>query len=1041
MDFETCIDRSATKSSDFSLFEQSHHFASVQAVRQEELHRVFSLDYFRSNDDGKEVDDDGFAFAAPAKMLNGPWNWRSFTGFFCEPYLANTELEGGPPLPSIVELSDVLKRVAQVLLASRGLVDSAVCSSPDSVSRMASVAQFAVSLLTDAVPFGKANTNNMGALVASLATRLKGLGVHEMFFLPGGWHCPKTPGHYISYVIVRASSTTFDFIVCNSGEGLEYHPISHASYPKSKQRLCVALTGIPESRLLSGSFLFALLRMRDWSSSVNSPRLLYEYFLPILSEGAAATPAAMGQEELKRYHTPQMAGTCYLKGTLAALRYIFCAKGLTHAQIKTIFCLMRMSFFEMAVTALEAQQASSSALWLSGYHVLQIAAHQLVLKVINAVQGRHWLTFSAVEVVETLLERLRIALPKVLLGAPRVCHGHVPPLRGGSTLSLPSTKFPGFDLFGAEVSRAQYGTDATPEKLSNIPFEGFDKANAAFRLPDFFDASRSLPLLEGELDGSTVKLGSFVVRSHIERLVLESVGVPPSNSSAPNAFWTSVLVASDEQRQRAVHIFWSLARKYAGLWGWQPMSWETRCLCATVHAAIVVCCDALIACGVGPYTAAGKLHPCCSFLPVVNGKLRFFDDFALAPTPIIARTRHLLNEYVETHTNKHSKHGLWEKMTFSEERSSSVKLDEFTSSCDVSHILQAARDCHVTLPLKDGTFVAAMHGLVKQATPDDYLWPHVRDATILFLLSLTTMNLQPKGTRGASDVSWSVRFPEASSPRPIALITVFHHCHPRDVRTLGSLFPNEIRAAKSEAHVLLRSITPLSTSLSVMDTEALLSFTTAPLLRVSLTLTYLADRGLYRLDPKAESFLIQLFFESVPWTNDESTNASSTNVLANMDDSPRLRFGLLQWELQNYPSGVLAPLCKLVENVLAEERAALQHGVPVAPFLLWVRIFSLLWRHAQEHCSAAAQLAKLSSLMAQVQQSLDARLKACHQEFSKIDDRDGEHHPDDKVGNQGAPPSGENKVSAQQLLAVALLGHRALVAANNVVSGTPAHTR
>jgi hypothetical protein len=46
-----------------------------------------------------------------------------------------------------------------------------------------------------------------------------------------GWRLKKG-GHVLFHCVEKTSPTTVSFAVCNSGDGLSYHPVSLARYPK-----------------------------------------------------------------------------------------------------------------------------------------------------------------------------------------------------------------------------------------------------------------------------------------------------------------------------------------------------------------------------------------------------------------------------------------------------------------------------------------------------------------------------------------------------------------------------------------------------------------------------------------------------------------------------------------------------------------------------------------------------------------------------------------------------------------------------------------
>mmetsp|Transcript_70630 Transcript_70630/g.197306 ORF Transcript_70630/g.197306 Transcript_70630/m.197306 type:complete len:905 (-) Transcript_70630:1623-4337(-) len=82
-----------------------------------------------------------------------------------------------------------------------------------------------------------------------------------------------------------ATPCEFEFAVCNTGEGLEHHPLRPE--PTSSQmhtNLSFAVKGISEGSIVDGAFWFVLYRMACFSSEKNTASMLYENILPWLNQ-------------------------------------------------------------------------------------------------------------------------------------------------------------------------------------------------------------------------------------------------------------------------------------------------------------------------------------------------------------------------------------------------------------------------------------------------------------------------------------------------------------------------------------------------------------------------------------------------------------------------------------------------------------------------------------------------------------------------------------------------------------------------------------
>ena len=69
---------------------------------------------------------------------------------------------------------------------------------------------------------------------------------------------PRRAGHAVVYIIERSQDNSFSFTVCNSGQGLEYHP------SRNDKKLCaMTFKGVPQDRLTSEFFVKWMTGLQD----------------------------------------------------------------------------------------------------------------------------------------------------------------------------------------------------------------------------------------------------------------------------------------------------------------------------------------------------------------------------------------------------------------------------------------------------------------------------------------------------------------------------------------------------------------------------------------------------------------------------------------------------------------------------------------------------------------------------------------------------------------------------------------------------------
>jgi hypothetical protein len=99
------------------------------------------------------------------------------------------------------------------------------------------------------------NAQEILKIIEEIVSRVKAVEINHWVMLPAGWRLnlqSNSSGTFI-LLITRQSADMFSLVVCNSGEGLEYHP-SQADGSKIKYKTCLPFHGIPLERISSASW-------------------------------------------------------------------------------------------------------------------------------------------------------------------------------------------------------------------------------------------------------------------------------------------------------------------------------------------------------------------------------------------------------------------------------------------------------------------------------------------------------------------------------------------------------------------------------------------------------------------------------------------------------------------------------------------------------------------------------------------------------------------------------------------------------------------
>ena len=88
------------------------------------------------------------------------------------------------------------------------------------------------------------------------------------------------------FAIQRQSFDRFSVVVCNSGDGLQYHPSNPEDMPKIKYRTSIRLNDIHEDRISDKAFWAMALSqwLKSPASEYHRVEVLYDVMLPWLAQ-------------------------------------------------------------------------------------------------------------------------------------------------------------------------------------------------------------------------------------------------------------------------------------------------------------------------------------------------------------------------------------------------------------------------------------------------------------------------------------------------------------------------------------------------------------------------------------------------------------------------------------------------------------------------------------------------------------------------------------------------------------------------------------
>lgn len=192
--------------------------------------------------------------------------------------------------------------------------------------------------------------------VRRVHNRLKGLDVGGCYMHSTCW-MGASGGHAIMTVFLRESEEHFAVVVVNTGQGLGHHASAEIEWPKvglagNKAKCAMRLDGIPRDRVIDPAAIWCLMRNGSKAHDRNGPHLYYQLYLPYICDGDPSRFAARSHEtndsaKSGDWITPQRAGTCYYRSSLAALRFYARLRGMSKEECKRFTLYIRACYMLM----------------------------------------------------------------------------------------------------------------------------------------------------------------------------------------------------------------------------------------------------------------------------------------------------------------------------------------------------------------------------------------------------------------------------------------------------------------------------------------------------------------------------------------------------------------------------------------------------------------------------------------------------------------------------------------------------------------------
>ncbi|CAE7671383.1 unnamed protein product [Symbiodinium sp. CCMP2592] len=361
------------------------------------------------------------------------WRNKTVQGLFCDPYIENTNLEGGrssQALSDVIEIGTELLRSAPISMSSTEI----------------QALSAALKQLGAAADRSNAGHDAFEAQAGmrwcqEMQKQIHALRADETWLVEGGWR-GEHGSHAIMYMIQRISDSEFSFSVLNTGAGIHQFQVCDPS-----------MMGIGKERL-DLPFLYALPLVLSKSG--------------FAEESGDAWPS-----------TPQRAGTCYAKCIFLTLRVLLGHFGLGKDAQKKWMLNFRIGYLEKMVSDL---QQSCHKLTISDRIILTVALKQVARRCAREAYAL------------VVRGRVHVSLQKIWLAAPPMpwlgyftakMEAKEPALQLPKSSKSSGSGFQGFQLLVAsalippEVRNAFAGPSATKSTNPHVDLTGIASASAS----------------------------------------------------------------------------------------------------------------------------------------------------------------------------------------------------------------------------------------------------------------------------------------------------------------------------------------------------------------------------------------------------------------------------------------------------------------------------------------------------------------------------------------------------------------------------------
>ena len=158
------------------------------------------------------------------------WKWPPYFSQMLDPYVQGSELEGSGKIEYTLSL--LIKELLNLPRDNLSILTNEQFSEISNVVEMMKPIGTVLGTIKDIK-----DGSGLATYVEAWGNLVDLMGIGEFLFLPAGWTDGIRSDCHVTFLLHRISENDLRVVICNKGQGLEYHPRTVQYAPKIKYQV------------------------------------------------------------------------------------------------------------------------------------------------------------------------------------------------------------------------------------------------------------------------------------------------------------------------------------------------------------------------------------------------------------------------------------------------------------------------------------------------------------------------------------------------------------------------------------------------------------------------------------------------------------------------------------------------------------------------------------------------------------------------------------------------------------------------------------